>query len=193
MADITVSVNGITKLLQKMNPNKASGPDSMKPVVLKNICNGIVPLLVVIFQKTLNTEQVPKDWTKACVTPIFKKGKKTDPINYRPISLTCILCKVIEHGVASILSKHVDCNKILYDLQHGFREKRSCETHLYILLKSWPGTHLKVARLILFCCTLVRHLTELITNTSCTSCTDMLSEGVLCLGSKHFWLGALRQ
>ena len=87
MADITISVNGITKLLQKLNPNKASGPDSMKPIVLKNLCKEIAPVLAVIFQKSLNTGQVPKDWTKACVTPIFKKGNKSDSINY-PMLLT---------------------------------------------------------------------------------------------------------
>ena len=97
-----------------MNQNKTSGPDSMKPVVLKNLCNEIAPLLAVIFQKSLNTGQVPKDWNKACVSPIFKKGNKSDPINYRPISLTCIL-QMMEHIVASSLSKHLDSNKILYD------------------------------------------------------------------------------
>ena len=94
MADITISVSGITKHLQKLNPNKASGPDSVKPIVLKNLCivlknlcKEIAPDLAVIFQKSLNTGQVPKDWTKTCVTPIFKKGNKSDSINY-PMILT---------------------------------------------------------------------------------------------------------
>ena len=58
--------------------------------------------------------------------------------------------------------------------------------NLYSLLKSWPGTHLKFARLTLFCWTLVRPLTELITKSFCTSCTNTVSEGLLCLGSKHY-------
>ena len=62
--------------------------------------------------------------------PLFKKGDKSDPANYRPISLTCILCKVMEHIVASNLSQHLNRNNALYGLQHGFREKRSCETQL---------------------------------------------------------------
>ena len=69
------------------------------------------------------------------VTPIFKKGDKSDPINYRPISLTCILYKVMEHIVASNLSRHSEQNDILYDLQHGFRERRSCETQLIQLVE----------------------------------------------------------
>ena len=60
---------------------------------------------------------------------------KSDPINYRPISLTCILCKVMEHIVASKLSRHFEQSDILYDLQHGFRERRSCETQLIQLVE----------------------------------------------------------
>ena len=67
--------------------------------------------------------------------PIFKKGDKSDPINYCPISLTCILSKLMEHIVASNPSRHFEQNDILYDLQHGFRERRSCETQLIQLVE----------------------------------------------------------
>ena len=66
--------------------------------------------------------------------PIFKKGDKSDLANYRPISLTCVLCKVLEHIVASNLTKHLANSNILFELQHGFREKRSCETQLVMLV-----------------------------------------------------------
>ena len=104
-------------------------------IVLKNLSNEIALFLSVFFQKSLDSGQVPHDWTKACVTRIFKKGDRSDPINYRPISLTCILCKVMEHIVASNLSRHFEQNDILYNLQHGFRERRSCETQLIQLVE----------------------------------------------------------
>ena len=63
-----------------------------------------------------------------------KKGNKEDPVNYRPISLTCILFKVLEHIVASNITAHFNKHNILYDLQHGFRERRSCETQLIQLV-----------------------------------------------------------
>ena len=85
-----------------------------------------------IFEKSLATGQLPKDWTQARVTPLFKKG---DPANYRPISLTCILCKVMEHIVASNVARHLNENDILYGLQHDFQEKRSCETQLLELVE----------------------------------------------------------
>ena len=68
------------------------------------------------------------------MSPIFKKGDKTDPANYRPISLTCVMCKVLEHIIASSMTKHFNDLNILYELQHGFRGRRSCETQLIMLI-----------------------------------------------------------
>ena len=87
-----------------------------------------------IFQKSLDSGKFPYIWKEANVSPIFKKGDKSDPANYRPISLTCVLCKVLEHIVASNLTKHLANSNILFELQHGFREKRSCETQLEMLV-----------------------------------------------------------
>ena len=64
----------------------------------------------------------------------FQKNE-TEPSNYRPISLTCILCKVMEHVIASNISKHLTKHNALYELQHGFHEKRSCETQLIQLVE----------------------------------------------------------
>ena len=78
--------------------------------------------------------KLPNIWKEANVSHIFKKGDKTDPANYRPISLTYVLCKVLEHIVASNMSRHFTDQNILYALQHGFRERRSCETLLIMLI-----------------------------------------------------------
>jgi hypothetical protein len=130
MPDITIDRTGLLKLLANLKPDKAAGPDRIRPVILKELRNEIVDVLVVLFQKSLSTGTIPADWSKAFVCPLFKKGDSSDPANYRPISLTCILCKTLEHIVASHVSAHLTQNNILYELQHGFREKRSCETQL---------------------------------------------------------------
>ena len=65
---------------------------------------------------------------------MFKKGERSNPANYRPISLTCTLCKTLEHIVASSITKHLSKLNIFYELQHGFREKRSCESQLLMLV-----------------------------------------------------------
>ena len=135
MPEIKIDLNGVIKLLSNLKPDKAAGPDSIKPLVLKQLKSEIAPVECLLFDKSLQTGKLPADWKKAQVCPLFKKGDKTDPSNYRPISLTCILCKVMEHIVASNISKHLNKNNALYELQHGFREKRSCETQLIQLIE----------------------------------------------------------
>ena len=134
MPDISIAAEGIDKLLVCLNPHKAAGPDKFKPIVLQTLHKELAPILQLIFQRSLDTGKLPDIWKEANVSPIFKKREKCDPSNYRPISLTCVLCKVLEHIVASSVAKHFTELDILYDLQHGFREKRSCETQLIMLV-----------------------------------------------------------
>ena len=135
MPEIDISLNGLLKLLHKLKPGKAAGPDMLKPLLLRELRDKIAPIIKVIFDRSLQTGKLPADWTKANVMPVFKKGDKSPVANYRPISLTCILCKVLEHILASNIVKHLNGQGILYDLQHNFREKRSCETQLIMLIE----------------------------------------------------------
>lgn len=135
MQPLTLSINGILKLLKDLNPHKAAGPDHIKPLVLKELREVLAPVIQVIFQKSIDSGRVPADWKNTNFCPVFKKGDKCEPSNYRPISLTCVLCKLLEHTVASNVISHLDSNNILYDLQHGFRSKRSCETQLTMLME----------------------------------------------------------
>ena len=108
MPGITVTVNEILKLLQDLNPYKAAGPDQLKPLVLQKLRDMIAPILQVIFQKSLNTGKVPKDWKTAYVYRIFKKRDTSLASNYRPILQTTILCKVLEHNVTTNVISHMD-------------------------------------------------------------------------------------
>ena len=142
MPNYNIDLNGILKLIANLKPDKAPGPDGIKPVVLTEFREEIAPVIQLLFQRSLATGKIPADWKKANVSPVFKKGSKSDPANYRPISLTCILCKVMEHIIASKLTQHFNKHNILYDLQHGFRERRSCliiKHNLSNLLKTWAG------------------------------------------------------
>ena len=114
---------------------KAPGPDRIKPLLLQKLCLEIAPILQVIFSKSLDEGSLPPDWLKANVSPVFKKGEESSPSNYRHISLTCILFKILQHIITSNIVKDLDDIKILYDLQHGFRAKRSCETQLIVLVE----------------------------------------------------------
>ena len=84
----------------------------------------------VIFQRSLNEGFVPSDWKLANVTPIFKKGFKFEPGNYRPVSLTSILCKVMESILRDAMIEHLKDNKLIFSSQHGFVNRRSCLTNL---------------------------------------------------------------
>ncbi len=76
--------------LDKLNPDKSPGPDYIHPKVLKSCSMEISPPLFIIFKKSLDAGKLPSDWKTARVMPTFKKGSKTSPGNYRPVSLTCI-------------------------------------------------------------------------------------------------------
>ena len=83
----------------------------------------------------MDTGNVPDDWRKANITPIFKKGDQSQPSNYRPISLTSIVSKIFEHILSSHITKHMEMNNILHQQQYGFRCNRSCETQLISLFQ----------------------------------------------------------
>ena len=90
----------------------------------------MAPALTIIYQASLDQGQVPDDWRSAYVTPLFKKGDKAKVSNYRPVSLTSVCCKVVEHIIHSQVINHLEANNILSDEQHGFKKHRSCESQL---------------------------------------------------------------
>jgi hypothetical protein len=130
MDDIDITEPGVLKLLQQLKVHKAAGPDQIGPRVLKELASTIAPILTVIFKRSYETGEVPDEWRTANVLPIYKKGQKNDAANYRPISLTCISCKLLEHIITSSIMRHANTHNLLYQLQHGFRSMRSCETQL---------------------------------------------------------------
>ena len=130
MPEIHVTENGVLKLLKALNISKAAGPDSIRPRVLKELSSELAPILTLLFKASLHQQSLPNIWKHANVSPIYKKGEKTNPSNYRPVSLTCISYKLLEHIICSNLNQHLKRNNILYPLQHGFRDKRSFKTQL---------------------------------------------------------------
>ena len=88
MPPLDIGTNGIIKQLKNLNQNKATGPDELPARVLKETAEQIAPIITHIFQQSYNTGKLPNDWLQALVTPIHKKSLKSDPANYRPISLT---------------------------------------------------------------------------------------------------------
>ena len=150
LPEISISQNGLLKLLKNLKPSKAAGPDRLKPLLLRELWEAITPFIKIIFDTSLQTDKLHAVWLKANAMPAFKKGDKSLASNYRPISLTSILCKVLEHILASNIVKYLDGQGILYDLQHGFREKRPCETQLIMLIEDLAMNTSVVNRQTLF-------------------------------------------
>ena len=132
--NIDINREGIYKLIKNINPKKATRPDNITGIVIKENINTCTDIFTLFFTKSIHTGKVPHDWNHANVTPVFKIGDKHHPGNYRPISLACISCKLLEHIIASNIMKHFESNNILYDLQHGFRAHRSCESQIISLI-----------------------------------------------------------
>ena len=137
LKDIIFTGESVKKRLQSLDATKSPGPDCMHSRVLKELADVMAEPLTVIFTKSLEEGILPSTWKEANVTPIFKKGKMSDPSNYRPVSLTSIVCKVMESEIRDKIIDHMCHNELLSKCQHGFIPKRSCVTNLLATMDRW--------------------------------------------------------
>ena len=134
IADFRITSEGVYRVLSNCNPHKSPGPDAIHPYALKATATEVTPILTHIFQTSLESGTVPTPWKHAYVSPVFKKGDKANPKNYRPISLTSVVCKSMEHIIVSQITKHLQEHNILSDSQFGFESQHSCESQLFVTL-----------------------------------------------------------
>ena len=120
----------VEKKLKKLKPSSAPGPDKLWPRVLHSLADVLSFPLALIFARCLSEGTVPPEWKRANITPIFKKGSKGSPGNYRPVSLTCVLCKVMESLLRDSIVSHLAKHSLIHNTQHGFMSGRSCLTNL---------------------------------------------------------------
>ena len=114
-----------------MNPSKASGPDKIPTRVLKEASLEIAPILTDVLNRSIFTGDVPSSWRKGNIVAVYKgKGRKDHATYYRPVSLTSVPCKILEHVIYRHIMNHCEQYNIILNNQHGFRAKRSCETQL---------------------------------------------------------------
>ena len=137
MNPIKVGRAGVLKLLLNIKPNKATGPDGIPGNLLKICAEEIADVYTLLFQASLDQGSLPSDWKKANIVPVFKKGDKGRVENYRPISLTSITSKILEHIIHSSIMDHLEKHSLLNKFQHGFRQKRSCTTQLITTVRDF--------------------------------------------------------
>ena len=130
----------VYKLLSSLDTSSSMGPDGIHPYLLNKCAINLTYPLFLIFRKSLSTASLPLAWKRSLIIPIFKKGTRQDPLNYRPISLTSVSCKMFEKLIVNQLNVYLDNNSLICNQQFGFRKNRSVEDQLLLTyndITSW--------------------------------------------------------
>jgi len=138
--DVIFSQDDVAKVLSKLREDKAAGADDLPPRLLLQIKDQISYPLFLLFRKSLDEGIVPKDWKMSNVSPIFKKGSRSLAENYRPVSLTSVICKLFESIIRDTLVHHLEQKLLIANSQHGFRKGRSCLSNLLSFLDKVTGS-----------------------------------------------------
>ena len=120
----------VWNVIRKLKPGKAPGIDEINNDFVKLAGFDIVPYLVHIFNTSIKAGKLPRIWKNAVVVPIYKGGGRAILGNYRPISLTSIICKIMERVLDMRIKEIMDMGEGLTEKQHGFRKEYSCESQL---------------------------------------------------------------
>lgn len=121
---------GVLSLLLKLDDKKSSGPDGIPNCFLKRYAEPVSKYLCLLYNKSVSEQCLPAEWKIAKIIPVYKSGNTSFPSNYRPISLTCTCCKILEHIILKSIAQFVEANNILHPYQHGFRTGLSTVTQL---------------------------------------------------------------
>ena len=128
--DVSFPPDKISEKIKKLKPDSAFGPDKLGPRVLQATSDVLCAPLSAVFAKSLLEGVVPDDWRRQNITPIFKAGSRMVAGNYRPISLTCIVCKIMESIIRDNIVSHLVKFQLIKASQHGFMASKSCQTNL---------------------------------------------------------------
>ena len=135
VGDLDITEDQVLKVLKGLQASKAPGPDGIHPAIIKPIADIIAGPICRLYQMSLDQGRLPSDWKTAAVVALHKGGAKTDFKNYRPVSLTSVVCKTLEKIVKSHLVVHLEQYKLMSETQHGFTKQRSCLTNLLCFLE----------------------------------------------------------
>ena len=135
LKNVRFKVSDTRKLIKNLKTAGSPGPDKITARLLQQVVWEISPALTILFRKSLAEGTVPGDWKTANITPIYKKGRKSDPGNYRPVSLTSICGKLMEGHLKREIENHLKKNKLIINSQHGFMSGKSCTTNLLHFLE----------------------------------------------------------
>ena len=122
--DVDVSIERVKNMIDELKERSALGPDNIGNKVIMELKEQLALPFSILFRKSLDDAEVPEEWKDSVVSPIFKKGARSDPGNYRPVSLTCNTCKLLEKIIKGEIESHME-TYVTGNSQHGFRRGRS--------------------------------------------------------------------
>ena len=128
MTSFSVTTDDIRNAIQSLKNTVSRTPDGLPCLFFKKTITNIVKPLQLIFNQSLLSGKLPEVWKQALVVPIFKKGRRNNPENYRPVSLTSVACRILEKIIHTKINIHLSNNNLLSNFQHGFLNKRSTLT-----------------------------------------------------------------
>lgn len=138
---IQFTAEKVKAALADLKSHASPGPDLVSPIFLKNCADTISPLIAEAMSESFNNTKVPETWKSATVIPIYKKGDRLNPNNYRPISLTSVLSKCMEKILAREITQFIISNNIIPPTQHGFMPGRSVTSNLLQCIDDWTRAH----------------------------------------------------
>ena len=132
---IIVTLNKISKAIDRVKSSKSQGPDNIHPMIIKECKNALLLPLKLIFKKSVEEGKIPEIWKAAHVSAILKAGSKSKPENYRLIGLTSVSGKLLERLISDEIVEHMTASNLFAKTQHGFRAGKSCVTQLLEFLE----------------------------------------------------------
>ena len=127
----------IALLLKNMDGNKSPSPDGYHPCFIKELADFIIEPIGIIFRNSMESGTIPSQWKEARVSAIYKKGNKKLAGNYRPVSITSVLCRILEKLIRNQIVEYMQSENLLSDLQFGFIKGRSTSLQLLNIMNDW--------------------------------------------------------
>ena len=135
MGQIVVTPEVVASKINNMKENKSPGVDGISPKIRKETAQQISMPLAHVFNMSLQEGIVPLEWKEANIIPLFKKGSRNKSVNYRPVSLTSVICKLLEANIRDHMMNFLIKHKLINPSQHGFLKARSCLTNVLCFLR----------------------------------------------------------